>query len=398
MLPYIALFEYIHKQIEHVIEKNIINNDVYEEYKNIVRSPQLADQVFMEIMNNYFYEVGLKNAKLIRLKEPEQYIGVKVRATKDTLIVTEVIDDIRFVVGDEILRLSGDSIDYCRKRYHRILGDEPYHREEWERILTYQNDVTIQRGNLQDRIELKLYPVNQRSFIDVYEKDGVPILNIVGNITFEQAVDGLYRLSHFQTTTQKVIFDFRKARFDQLSIAEFLLPYFFEIGIHSEVDTTDTEILLDNERQNVLFKQKLERLNKRTNDMNEQAFYQNLLDQPIGNWRFFEDNKIEFIGLSRFESIDVIIDKDTEQGAEWLVQNISESQIVNIIGRPTKGYLNFFESVDEIIDQRFLFTFPVANQNTNQCDDIVYPDLLLEWTKRHVMIDLDIKFACDNSS
>lgn len=77
MLPYIALFEYIHKQIENVIEKNITNNDVYDEYKNIVHTPQLADQVFMEIMNNYFYEVGLKNAKLTRLKELNNILVLK---------------------------------------------------------------------------------------------------------------------------------------------------------------------------------------------------------------------------------------------------------------------------------------------------------------------------------
>lgn len=53
------------------------------------------------------------------------------------------LDDIRFVVGDEITQLSGDSIEYCRMRYHRLLKDEPYHREEWGHILTFQNEVEV---------------------------------------------------------------------------------------------------------------------------------------------------------------------------------------------------------------------------------------------------------------
>ena len=28
-------------------------------------------------------------------------------------------------------------------RYHRLLKDEPYHREEWGHILTFQNEVEV---------------------------------------------------------------------------------------------------------------------------------------------------------------------------------------------------------------------------------------------------------------
>ena len=35
--------------------------------------------------------------------------------------------------------------------------------------------------------------------------------------------------------------------------------------------------------------------------MNEQAFYQNIIDQTEGNWQYFDDNQIEFTGLSRLK-------------------------------------------------------------------------------------------------
>ena len=44
-------------------------------------------------------------SSLTALKEQKQQVGFKVRATKDALIVTEVTDDLRFVVGDEITAL-----------------------------------------------------------------------------------------------------------------------------------------------------------------------------------------------------------------------------------------------------------------------------------------------------
>ena len=156
--------------------------------------------------------------------------------------------------------------------------------------------------------------------------------------------------------------------------------------------------MIDRERHKSLYKQKIERIFKQCEEMNEQAFYQNLMDQPSGNWEYFDDNKIDFIGLSRFEKITILIDKDTENAAEWLVYKVSNSGIVNLVGRPTKGNLKFFNLVDEVIDQRFVLTFPVENVNNEIKDEVIYPEILIEWSKRHAIVDKDIKFSIDNSS
>lgn len=398
MLPYVSLYEYMHKQVEHAIQNIDEKYNIYDEYKNIVTSPQLTDQVFIEVMNNYFFDIGLFNTKIKSLKEPEKQVGIKVRATKDSLVVTEVINDIRFVLGDEIVTLSGDPIEFCRKRYKRLLGDEPYHREEWEHILTFQSEVDVKRSNQYYHFELKKYQLNDEASINVYIKENTPIAEFVGNITFEQTVEALYQLSKIKHSSKDIIFDFRKATFDKLSIAEFLIPYFYEIGNQETILTSDTHIVIDRERHKSLYKQKIERIFKQCEEMNEQAFYQNLMDQPSGNWEYFDDNKIDFIGLSRFEKITILIDKDTENAAEWLVYKVSNSGIVNLVGRPTKGNLKFFNLVDEVIDQRFVLTFPVENVNNEIKDEVIYPEILIEWSKRHAIVDKDIKFSIDNSS
>jgi len=225
MLPYVSIFEYIHKQVEHNINTQESILEVYKEYKNIVNSPQLTDKVFIEVINNYFYDANIKYSSLTALKEQKQQVGFKVRATKDALIVTEVTDDLRFVVGDEITALSGDGIEYCRKRYHRILGEEPYHREDWHHILTLQNDVDINRSHQSYHFELKKYIFKEEAQIRIYERDEIPIVNIKGNISFEQTIDALYQLSKIKSS--RIIFDLRYANFDRLSIAEFLIPYFY---------------------------------------------------------------------------------------------------------------------------------------------------------------------------
>lgn len=398
MLPYVSLYEYVYRQTEHAIVDADQKQAIYEEYKNIVTSSHLTDQVFIEVMNNFFYDIGLLSTSIKALKVPDKQVGIKVRATKDALVVTEVLDDIRFVVGDEITKLSGDSIEYCRMRYHRLLKDEPYHREEWGHILTFQNEVEVKRANQTYRFELRHYPVDTEHTIDVTVKDDVPILEFNGDIRFEQAVDALYKLSKIQESSKKVVFDFRNAQFKNLSIAEFLIPYFYEIGNQETILTRDTHVKVERERHKTLFKQKLERLYKACSEMNEQAFYQNILDQPVGDWKLFDDDKIDFIGLSRFEEIVVLIDKDTSYAAEWLVYKIAKSGIVNLVGRPTSGNLAFFNIVEEIIDQRFILSFPVENLSQSIQHDVVYPDTLIEWSKRHALVDKDIKFSIDNSS
>ncbi len=398
MLPYVSLYEYVYRQTEHAIVDADQKHAIYEEYKNIVTSSHLSDQVFIEVMNNFFYDIGLLSTSIKALKIPDKQVGIKVRATKDALVVTKVLDDIRFVVGDEITQLSGDSIEYCRMRYHRLLKDEPYHREEWGHILTFQNEVEVKRANQTYHFELRHYPVSTEHTIDVTVKDDVPILEFNGDIRFEQAVEALYKLSKIQASSKKVIFDFRNAQFKNLSIAEFLMPYFYEIGNQETILTKDTQVKVERERHKSLFKQKLERLYKACSEMNEQAFYQNILDQPVGDWKFFDDDKIDFIGLSRFEEIVILIDKDTSYAAEWLVYKVVKSGIVNLVGRPTNGNLAFLNIVDEIIDQRFILSFPVENLNQSIQDDVVYPDTLIEWSKRHALVDKDIKFSIDNSS
>jgi len=137
-------------------------------------------------------------------------------------------------------------------------------------------------------------------------------------------------------------------------------------------------------------------LYKESEEMNEQAFYQNIIDQIEGNWQYFDDNQIEFTGLSRFEDITIIIDKDTEMAAEWFVQKVQNSNIVNVIGRPTKGDLSYMDLVEEKIDQRFLLSYPVYNLKRKNYDSMVYPNELIEWSKRHALYDYDIKFAINN--
>lgn len=394
MLPYVSIFEYIHKQVEHNINTQESILEVYKEYKNIVNSPHLTDKVFIEVINNYFYDANIKYSSLTALKEQKQQVGFKVRATKDALIVIEVTDDLRFVVGDEITALSGDGIEYCRKRYHRILGEEPYHREDWHHILTLQNDVDINRSHQSYHFELKKYIFKEEAQIRIYERDEIPIVNIKGNNSFEQTIDALYQLSKIKSS--RIIFDVRNANFDRLSIAEFLIPYFYEVGLRSQVRTNEAQVETTIEKHTNLFIRKLEKLYKESEEMNEQAFYQNIIDQTEGNWQYFDDNQIEFTGLSRFEDITIIIDKDTEMAAEWFVQKVQNSNIVNVIGRPTKGDLSYMDLVEEKIDQRFLLSYPVYNLKRKNYDSMVYPNELIEWSKRHALYDYDIKFAINN--
>lgn len=82
MLPYVSLYEYMHKQVEHAIQNIDEKYNTYDEYKNIVTSPQLTDQVFIEVMNNYFFDIGLFNTKIKSLKEPEKKLALKLEQLK----------------------------------------------------------------------------------------------------------------------------------------------------------------------------------------------------------------------------------------------------------------------------------------------------------------------------
>lgn len=50
---------------------------------------------------------------------------------------------------------------------------------------------------------MRHYPVSTEHTIDVTVKDDVPILEFNGDISFEQAVEALYKLSKIQESSKK---------------------------------------------------------------------------------------------------------------------------------------------------------------------------------------------------
>ncbi|WP_133444429.1 hypothetical protein [Macrococcus lamae] len=152
MENYLAIFREVRRRLE---TEGYSNHEISDNYEEIFKKLSPNELTFQQLMVEYLGEFNVKSMDYV-----DQHYwtnGIRVRRYKDALIVTDVIDDLQFVVGDEIIALSGDSINELAERYQKLLFNEPTERQDWHTILRKQNSAQVKRGDQFYDFELHVY-------------------------------------------------------------------------------------------------------------------------------------------------------------------------------------------------------------------------------------------------
>lgn len=156
MNQYLNIFNTVRQKLEWL---GYVDDEVSDNYASIFMKLSPNPFTFQQLMVDYLSEFNVKSLDFIEI----DYVtnGIRVRRQGDVLIVTDVTEDTRFVVGDEITKLSGDSISELAERYKKLLFFEEESREDWHPILRKQSDVTLMRGDEEYSFDLKTFPVSE---------------------------------------------------------------------------------------------------------------------------------------------------------------------------------------------------------------------------------------------
>lgn len=124
-------------------------------YFNIIKN--LApnnDYTFQQIMLEYLTELQIKSLFFFH-KDMIGHNGFSVKKQGEVLIVTEVNDDNRLVVGDVITKMSDDEINILESRYKKLLFHEDDNNQDWTHIIAKQSHLTLLRGEEEYKFDVQ---------------------------------------------------------------------------------------------------------------------------------------------------------------------------------------------------------------------------------------------------
>lgn len=167
-MKYHHIFKAVSDKISEVL--HIQDEATKELYTTIVK--QLApgnDYTFTEIMKEYLAEYQQKS---FIFYHHQRHSGFIVNRIEEGLEVIEVNEDTRFVTGDIITHLSGDSVDVLSDRYRKLLFHDAFEKQEWAPLILKQHDAEIRRGSEHYHFTLNSYAIPEAHVIsrDAYQQ------------------------------------------------------------------------------------------------------------------------------------------------------------------------------------------------------------------------------------
>ncbi|WP_414046639.1 hypothetical protein ACMGE5_10130 [Macrococcus equi] len=153
-------------------------------YLNIIKNlgPD-NDYTFQQIMLEYLSEFQIKSLFFYH-RNLIGHNGFHVKKKSDHLVVTEVNEDTRLVVGDNITAMSDDLIPVLETRYKKLLFHEVDAQQDWTHIIDKQSKLDVLRGEEQYQLEVKRFQSFPDNTISRYET-----YQIVTIYNFDDTVD-----------------------------------------------------------------------------------------------------------------------------------------------------------------------------------------------------------------
>ena len=188
-MQYYQIFQQVAATLKE--KAQLFDQHLYEDYLQIFKHlPPQNDFTFTHIMMEYITDFNIPGTYFYQ--KQKYYPGFFVKRSNDKLLVTDVIDDMQFVVGDEITLMSHDTILELSERYKKHFYEKQNENQDWSFILQKQKEVKVKRGNEIFTIELGHYLLPQ-SQLKKYEDDNLKYQTLtiynLDEIDFNQIVD-----------------------------------------------------------------------------------------------------------------------------------------------------------------------------------------------------------------
>ncbi|MGV3489134.1 MAG: S41 family peptidase [Tuberibacillus sp.] len=360
---------------------------------------------FEEIVNDYLLDFKDDHNSLRSVKSdaPPLSVGFRVRHFEDSLYVEKTDQETRIAPGTRIISLDGLTVDEAAEKYRRYLKTDIAEREWWENILLKSEVVRIVTSGGEERtLKLKKYDDPRKPSHYQYENiEGISVFRFNDFSDLEQMERLLTEHQDDIQTSHQWIVDVRECRGGADSV---YMPLLNGIFPPNPVLKDESMLHLVTERNYRNRMKTFEKFNTTGG-----AFIEAFIKQMETNRgkgfvsfdfsEFQEENPV--VGSTNPAQVILLIDKFCGSSGESFVIDARQSPKVTLVGRPTRGVLDYSnQAVEHFEEEGYDFYYATSRMGwLDRGEGIdfkgIAPDKHIPWTPEHLIQDVDLKIALD---
>lgn len=377
-----------------------------EKIQLLESSNQLTRRRFIEIVSEYlldFQDVhnGLRS---IDKETPEKTSGFRARRYKDRLYVDEVCEEKRLEKGAIIYTLDGNPIPLLSEKYGKYLMSDQCDREDWSSIIMKALSCEVKHpdGSI-EVIRLAHYDKKETpshySFEMVDELIGMISVNdFRDSIQMEKLIS---KHKDAMNNLQALIIDVRHCCGGSDFVYDPLLDFIFQPKPHMKQEAILHNVTERNFKNRLAMFEKLNQLG----DPFVHMFVEQMQENKGKGFAEFHfdglENTFTIKGSEKPRYVIVLTDKYCGSSGEQFVMDVSQSEKVVLIGRPTRGVIDYSHQAIQVYKEEE-FEFYYATSKSTRVErgeglDLVgiRPNIYIQWTPKHLRQDVDLQVALE---
>lgn len=357
----------------------------------------LNEVLFLQYINQYLRTMQDYNLNF-QMKTIDGYrpgtIGFRARRYGESLYVSDVYEENRLNIGDEIVTINGKTPKYHRDHIvHNIFGSEIPENENFTGLLKMASVMEVKHvdGTIQ-KMKIGRYDVNRQPVNNVLFTDGTPVIRIDH---FDESIDVL---CNEIGDSKSLIVDLRHSDGGSLDAVYELLSYIMdrdtpvsELMKNEGYYTNYTEINCEYKRV------ELENIRKTVTEEEKQIIDEMLAELQANSGKgliYEEDEAIHSNAIlahkGNVEKVVILCDCYTSDEAELLIRLAMKYPNVVTVGRETSGKYNYMNEVSVVFDSTFVFQYPMSKRKEVEETHIVrgiIPDINVPFTPEECHTD-----------
>lgn len=364
-----------------------------------VHNAEINDDNFTQMLCQMLATTGDRSLDFRQLNKPSLYPGFYARRFGEELYVTAVNEEKRLRVGDQILKVNTRSPGHHRAHLQKnfLYADTP-ERELWSSMLTMAKHILVAHADgTQEDIRLESYPRSQPMEMAAFRSlDADTVYFRPMRFTDSGAMERFVLEKRDEiATAKKLILDLRMADGMEEAAMLPLLPCLFSGSLSRRALLPPTKLLTkytkwncEHKAASVVSAYGLPEENETVKQYVEELMAlagQGEAEESVDMWEDLPDT------LTGFGPEKVILITDTwcENAAEAFVQAAKRLPQVKSIGRPTMGTLDYCNPVSVVLDNDFLFNYPMSRDAGCSTKGRGIPvDIYIPWTPEECERDL----------
>ncbi|GKV57720.1 hypothetical protein NCCP2222_36670 [Sporosarcina sp. NCCP-2222] len=381
----------------------------YNYPQNYTVTDNMDDATFTQTIQEYLSDFKDGHLSFRNKKRKTPFRGFRVRRYEDALYVTEVLGEQRLQVGDKITAMNGDSIKFASYRYMKLLQDDVHERQMWNSVLQFADHIEYERDGESHELDLTQYDapaytpeyiLNQLNEHTVYIKltdfshsepiqrmveEHEAILNSMQNIIFDVRVNyGGNDMFYFPLVGYTIDETVRASQIVQPDEA-----------MYTNYTANNCDLWI--ETLSDYLKQPLDAATRIALEKDIEKFKTNY---GVGMKKVEDNEDFTFEPKGNVKKVFILSDVTCGSSGETFIKNLKHSPKVKVIGRHTRGILDYFNvTTKDYGDYKFGYSVSKMYEKYHTNDTGTPPHLYIPWTPQHLVEDVDLNYAlrlCDS--